>query len=318
MNTDMEMILNCPNNSCKKLMIDILENKVKEIDIKFVSYQELAIIIKLIRNNSSIKKIKIYSSNDVDNMMIEIIRLIDSKPNITDVYINGLASINSSNFTEILEKNTTITKLVLYGTLFLTTGDYLYNLLRAVSKNFTLKQLCIGAITLSHDNIDIISQQIGLNETLERFSLFSSNIDDYGAEAFADMLKNNSTLTHLSLCQNIITDEGIYYISEALTTNNSLKILELSLNHFTSKSVEQLAEKISVNYSIEHVNMCGFKIKETTLNTVCDFLKENYSIKKFDLNNKTDKLTTILDRNSRFSTERRFRKTKSASSYQYI
>ena len=67
---------------------------------------------------------------------------------------------------------------------------------------------------------------LALNTTLEKFSIWNSDLTDSGAEAIATLLEKNGTIKYMWLCENEgVGEKGAMALVEALNKNQSLQSL---------------------------------------------------------------------------------------------
>jgi len=163
----------------------------------------------------------------------------------------------------------------------------LKKLCQVVTKNKTLKKLCIHECFISEEGTDIICELIEKGKNLRHLEFFDTNL--YNIEKVFDVLKTNSNLHSLTL-NNMDTDNP--KILRNLENNTSLLELNIIGSFFNDKLDEKIKNS-EINFNIGDI-LDGLE-KNTSLISLnlgdipSSIITKNYSeiINKFLEKNKT-------------------------------
>jgi len=98
-----------------------------------------------------------------------------------------------------------------------------------INNSTTIKRLSISGISLSADDVKMITNGIRHNNTITRFHLYECNIGDTGASHVADLLQYNTTIEYVDLAVNVIGDNGAVALGNALLNNTRSAVVYMVL-----------------------------------------------------------------------------------------
>ena len=124
---------------------------------------------------------------------------------------------------------------------------------RMMSSHTQLKELNIGANSLSSEAIQLVISGIGSNENtkLEKLILSWNTFSLENTEALSSLLMVNNTIKHLDLWHCGIGPDG----SCALKNNSTLKYIDISYNGIQDKGGVAIASALKVNRTLEHIEI---------------------------------------------------------------
>ena len=139
----------------------------------------------------------------------------------------------------------------------------------AVRQNRTLEGLYITDYNLGTHGAKVFAEALsgGNNGTVRLLCLGANRILDGGAIHLANMLVENRTLTHLYLSKNDVGDQGFQRLMEVLSTSNStLQSLSLEWNQFGNDESLQLAiSMLRINNTLSELNLESCKFSKSAV-----------------------------------------------------
>ena len=172
----------------------------------------------------------------------------------------------------VLEANTTLTNLFLYGNIGPAGAE---SLATALKTNTTLTNLDLSSNNIGPDGAESLATALKTNTTLTNLHLSDNNIGPAGAESLATALKTNSTLTNLDLSWNNIGPANAESLATALKTNTTLKNLHLSGNNIGPAGAESLATALKTNTTLTNLDLLGNNLGPAGGESVATALKTN-------------------------------------------
>lgn len=160
---------------------------------------------------------------------------------------------------------------------------------QVIEKNTTLQELGLQDSKIGNDGCKHISQALKENKSLKKLNLGLNQIEDSGCQLISQALEKNTSLAELLLFSNRIKEEGYKHISDALEKNKSLRTLDIENNSgITEKGKQYIADIIG-----KDTGLTSFKIKYTGLKqpqfkAIDDKLKQNFTMRdlgEFNLQN---------------------------------
>ena len=133
------------------------------------------------------------------------------------------------------------------------TDEQLQILTEAIKVNKTLQYLDFSLGNISDKGVIFISNC--LNDMLCALDLACNQITDNGVETLTKAISTKTSLQKLDLSSNMISDEGILFLCDFLNHNESLNELNLSGNTISNKGIQKLNEAIQDNNKLELLNV---------------------------------------------------------------
>eukprot|EP01091_Cochliopodium_minus_P016622 TRINITY_DN6291_c0_g1_i2.p1 TRINITY_DN6291_c0_g1~~TRINITY_DN6291_c0_g1_i2.p1 ORF type:complete len:342 (-),score=70.69 TRINITY_DN6291_c0_g1_i2:60-1085(-) len=201
-------------------------------------------------------------------------------------------------FCESLKKNSTIEILSLIDT---NLGPQDMNHISSMLKyNCGIKKLYLGQNIPGRESLQILSESLKINNTLELLSLSGGHINKIKPDPFkkitkfsqvytmkfytfesehamfySEIILNNKSLTTLDLSNLGIKDVPIIKLANSLLKNNTLKFLNLESNQFSDDSVRYLCESLMSNTCLERLYLKDNMISDIGVKYLVNLLKTN-------------------------------------------
>ena len=301
----------------KQIIFNLIDNKITELNLynKCINDDIFKQLYPALKLNKSLKILNL--ENNYITELDYIINILKKNSNLTSLNLGNNEFNNIDNFLDYLKYNTTLQELLLCGmgvedyklipemlkvntTLtVLNIGNrqdyhfYEYNIninnfQNALTINKSLTSLNLTKMCLGSEYLNILSEFLKYNKTLENLIL-SENLLKDDINIFYNNLQQNKSLKYLSLYNNLLHNLNI--LNNCLKYNSILEVLDLSYNNINS-----LNDLTDINYCKE-LNLSG---NELTINTniFFDKLKLNSSLVNLNLFN--IKLNTNNDINDFF------------------
>jgi hypothetical protein len=207
------------------------------------------------------------------------------------------------------------------------TDDTALQFLENLSGNSIIKTLIIDRCNVNIDTIHLIAKLIKNNTTLERLDLTFSNIDSEQAAIIVASMENNISITMLSLVGNNIDDTHISEWKNTLNKNAVLEGLHLANNKISFEGVNTLICVLESNNSLIFLDLTcqSYTLMHATsrrLSYSLSAVANNFTIQKLCLSDHSYEnilfLEEIYQRNRKLYGERRFNRTKLASTEEEI
>ena len=163
------------------------------------------------------------------------------------------------------------------------TEEQLDLLSQVLTENSTLKSLCLDEV--GHlKRLRTFCHTLASNTTLTMLTIGSSYIDGERIDYISRALTTNSTLTVLSLPSNCISDKGAESLSQSLEINCTLRTLSLFDNFIGVKGFSRLGQALTINSTLSHLNIWGYAQDPRAFEGIVEALNLNHSLTKLDVN----------------------------------
>lgn len=181
-----------------------------------------------------------------------MLKLLASNSTYTSVNLEGI-NITPLEITALLTNQSPLTAIDLSNCAL---GNYTARFLcKVLEKNTTLTQLILFKNGISKNGIESICDMLCKNTTLQILNLGSNKIQSNGMYLLADALKTNCHLTSIDLSNTGLGATAAYYLSDALVWNNTLRICNLQDNFLEDTGLEFLRDALKKSQRLEELTI---------------------------------------------------------------
>ena len=147
----------------------------------------------------------------------------------------------------------------------------------------TFKSIEIINKTLTHRDVEALSQAIIKNTILRSINISSCRIDDEDASSLAEALIENKSLQSLHLEYNKISNKGAISLGKALQKNKTLQSLNLNGNQIGDKGAIELGKGLKRHQTLKTLDLWGNRIGDKGVAGLGAALMENESLHSLNL-----------------------------------
>lgn len=242
----------------------------------------------------------------------DLVKLIKSNnPEYTVIDLNGqiIGDILNKKISKILEKNTTITSIILRANNLcdesitdtakllrinkvINSVNLMFNrlsprgakdLAQALKTNASIKSLEIGYNKISNDGVKYLAEALICNTSLQLLGLSYNQVSDSGVHYLTQALNSNNTLLSIDLAENTIGPAGAFKLAKCLRNNSTLKEIRLGFNRIGSSGAKAVAESLHTNQSLILLNIQSNNIGTLGLCYLAEALKNNSTLTSLNL-----------------------------------
>ena len=217
-------------------------------------------MLDAIQQNNSITALAFCAESIDDDLFRRLAEVITSKNRITELNFN-LTRIETIEQTQALGsiiKTNPLTNLIVSNTIEFSSAD--------------------------PELMQIFFDSLQQNNTLEFFSINSTDLPDNGCIMLSKWLQKSTAIRTLCLANNAIEDTGVEALMKAIEKNTSLKTLHMPFNLLSHVGCKFLAETLKKTETLETLNIyIQDTNKRDNLQIICDSLKKNVSLTELEL-----------------------------------
>jgi hypothetical protein len=217
-------------------------------------------MLDAIQQNNSITALAFCAESIDDDLFRRLAEVITSKNRITELNFN-LTRIETIEQTQALGsiiKTNPLTNLIVSNTIEFSSAD--------------------------PELMQIFFDSLQQNNTLEFFSINSTDLHDNGWIMLSKWLQKSTAIRTLCLANNAIEDTGVEALMKAIEKNTSLKTLHMPFNLLSHMGCKFLAETLKKTETLETLNIyIQDTNKRDNLQIICDSLKKNVSLTELEL-----------------------------------
>ncbi|CAF1364663.1 unnamed protein product [Adineta steineri] len=234
------------------LLSHLLLNATLEIDNSKISPTDMKLIISSLKQNKTIKELKIISGcGHVIEILVEV---LNANTKLTSLDISlGMNNAECILIANALMINHTVQKLSLSQNAITSTGCKAIGQMLKSNKTLTYLNICRNK--LYDDGIKFICDALMTNQTLCQLDICQTNMSSNGVQLVGQMLRVNQTLTLIDISDNNIGDNDITVIANALKFNNTLTELDVKWNQITEKGALALIDTLTTNRTLTTVKL---------------------------------------------------------------
>ena len=148
--------------------------------------------------------------------------------------------------------------------------------------NNTLTKLILSNIGIGDKGVEKIAEAIKENTTLQNLNISCNTIYSNGIKALSRALKTNKTLHKLNISENIMDDQGAKYLAETIQVNKTLLELDISKNEISKKGVMNVLEASTNQRTLQKILCTHNKLIESEVVDINKYIKRNNAVHIFD------------------------------------
>ncbi len=267
----------------------LTDNKNSKIDLefKYLTDKDFEDLSAALKHNTVATELLLGKNDFSDLCAGKLVEVLQGNPNITylDLSVNYsnyeyksiICGDGSEDFTSALQKNSTLTHLILDNNRI--TDDQAGKLIEKLQGNSTLIHLSLRGNTIK--NATKLAAALQKNSTLTHLILDTNQITDAQAGELIKKLQGNSTLIHLSLGWNAL--KNVTKLAAALQNNSSLTTLHLQNNQIDAAGAENLSKALQVNTTLTELNLRSNNIGDIGAKKLAESLKGNSTLVSLNL-----------------------------------
>jgi Ran GTPase-activating protein (RanGAP) involved in mRNA processing and transport len=162
---------------------------------------------------------------------------------------------------EIISRNKTMTKLVMYGSRFggpSTSPTVVRCISDGLCSNTSLQEFILTNCQLGDQGVSLLASGLSRNRTLQKLDLGNNDISSAGIRALLDAMREyNTQIADLDLSENSIGREGASVLADALGRNALPHLTRLSLRwcQFGDDGLEEFASMLERNETMLELDL---------------------------------------------------------------
>jgi ribosomal protein S8 len=223
-------------------LLDFSYNKIDEEEMKILAYS--------LKNNNSIKEIKLVSKPGYPNFkgLIHFYEMLKSNTSIKNINLSGsILTTELKNLAEALEVNKTLKSINLsFNQLDF---EFIVKLNKILESNNNIENIDLSSTGLKNKELKELSKSLRLNNTIKEINLENNLINYYGFDALKTALNNNKSITSVNCNNNDMENSKIADILRKAFKKN-MSVINIGFNdvltdHFISRNKELIKELIN-------------------------------------------------------------------------
>lgn len=298
----------------RKELVDISDYLVKSklLSLKVstdCSGPEFVLFINTLKNNITLVKLylEINFCDVCQRAYDSIVDLFITNKIIKTFSFNNLFhSYDDSKLLDVLEKSTSLEKLIFYRSDFCCPGfrvnnslkkldfnhccfdnDTFRSMMLSLGDNTTLKCLRFEYCTFGTDNISDFCEMIDHNVDISKLCISCCDMSYYDV---IRSIENNKGITELHMrSSEDISDNEAQEFAEMLLRNNTIKTLVLASNSI--KNAGTIFQALKYNFTLENLDLSDNMISNTS--ELAEMLKCNNTLKNLNIAN-NDMMSNVL------------------------
>ena len=147
--------------------------------------------------------------------------------------------------------------------------------------NVTLNELILSNNVITDEEMQKLSKAVKVNTTLQNLDISYNKITDVGILAIKDCLMENRVLCKMNLSKNYITDEGTKTLADAIQVNTRLQELHICKNLISKEGVMKIVEACTINGKLHKLVCTGNNISKSGLAAINKFIRKENAVQMF-------------------------------------
>ena len=147
--------------------------------------------------------------------------------------------------------------------------------------NVTLNELILSNNMITDEEVQKLSKAVKANTTLQNLDISYNKITDVGILAIQECLMKNSVLCKLNLSKNYITDIGAKTLADAIQVNTKLQELHLCKNLISKEGVMKIVEACTINRTLHKLVCTGNNVSKSGLAAINKFIRKENTVQTF-------------------------------------
>ena len=235
--------------------------------------------------NSKLQVFDISGNNLQTIGAIKVVNALKGICTLKELYLNNIY-INhevAEHIATVISYNSKLQVFDISGNNLQTTGAI--KVVNALKGIYTLKELYLNNIYISHEVAEHIAAVISCNTCLQGFSICRNNLQAKGTISIAEALQDICTLRKLYLSNNNITDEAADYVADAIFCNTKLQEINMSKNNFQTAGMIKIIKALQKNRTLKILNLSSNNITDSVAiaSNIATAISSNIHLQELDV-----------------------------------